>query len=277
MNVGFIGIGSIAATMAKELQQIEGAELVAVYGRNKEKAKQFSSTYQVPKFTNDLAEFYQYPEVELVYIATPHIHHYVHAKKALQQGKHVFCEKPLTMSKQEAAELFDLAKENNLFLAEAFWTRFNPLFKKLLEIEAAKTIGKFKSLITNIGGNGLGSQRLVDPELGGGALMDVGVYGLNLMLHLFGPDYSEYQTIVNKGATGVDIQHTLCYNFHDSSAVLNATIQSETLNGALISGEEGYIVIDHLSEFNQIEVYRNDRERIHSHRLPEKTSGYRYE
>ncbi|EOH94436.1 Gfo/Idh/MocA family protein [Enterococcus pallens] len=278
MKVEFIGIGAIAEIMAQEIKKIKGIDLAAVYGRSLEKAEQFARTYQVPYFTDQLTDFFRLPEIDLVYIATPHSYHYQYAREAIQQNKHVLCEKPLAMNHREAAELFSLAAEKKLFLGEAFWTRFNPVFKELQTIQNNQLIGSFKSLITNIGGNSLTNRRLIDPNLGGGALMDTGIYGLNLLFEIFGTDYNDYTTIVNIGETGVDLQHTLCFTYRNgSSGVLNATIQAKTLNGALISGEKGYIKIDHLSEFNQLEVYNEKRERIYLQQLPEGMTGYTYE
>ncbi|MGG5318009.1 Gfo/Idh/MocA family protein [Enterococcus sp. AZ072] len=278
MKVGFIGIGAIADIMAREIKKIEGIDLIAAYGRTLEKAEEFAATHQVPFFTNQLEDFLNFSEIDLIYIATPHIYHYQYTREALQQNKHVLCEKPLALNHCEAAELFSLAKEKNLFLGEAFWTRFNPVFKELQKIQRNQLIGSFKSLITNIGGNSRTNQRLIDLQLGGGALMDTGIYGLNLLFETFGTDYNDYTTIVNIGETGVDLQHTLCFNYcNDSSGVLNATIQVKTLNGVLISGEKGYIKIDHPSEFNQLEVFNEEREIIYYQQLPEGMTGYTYE
>lgn len=278
MNIGVIGSGSIATTVINSLRTIPDINVIGVYSRNIENARQLSKQFSINYFTDSIEHLCTREEIDVIYIATPHIFHKDHCLQALSFNKHVLCEKPLTINAEDTKMLSEIAKKNKLFLGEAFWTNFNPVFKSLQEINQSGIIGDFKSLITNIGGNSLNTARLVDKNMGGGALMDIGIYNINLMHELFGKHYLSTASTWIKGESGVDLQHNLSFTYASGvSTSLSATIQAKTLNGALISASQGYIEIDHVSEFNQLVVYNNQREIIKTIKKEESMSGYEYE
>lgn len=278
MNIGIIGTGAIAAIVTTALAKLETIHVRGVYSRTIEKAEQFAEKYNLPFYTNSLDDLCQQSEIDVIYVATPHSSHKEHVLIALKHDKHVLCEKPFTINEKDAQELFDFAREKKLFLGEAFWTRFNPIFQSLKDIQDQQLIGEFKSVIANIGGYGLNNDRLIDKNLAGGALLDIGVYNLNLMFEIFGHEFTEMTTVWNQGATGVDYQHTLCFAFaNQATATLHATIQAQTMNGALISGSEGYLTIDHVSECNQIDIYTHQHEKIQTITKHPEMIGYEYE
>jgi predicted dehydrogenase len=217
MKIGNIGTGAIAAIITKSLDKLETIHVKGVYSRTIEKAETFAEKYRIPFYTSSLDALCQQSEIDVIYVATPHSSHKEHVRIALKHNKHVLCEKPFTLNEKDAQELFGLAKEKNLFLGEAFWTRFNPVFQSLKEIKDKQVIGEFKSIIANIGGYGLNSSRLTDKSLAGGALLDIGVYNLNLMFEIFGSNFTEMTTVWNQGPTGVDYQHTLCFAFDNQA------------------------------------------------------------
>lgn len=278
MKIGIIGTGSIATIVTNTLKKLTDIHVVGIYSRTKENAQRFAQKHAIDFFTDSLEELCQRAEIDVIYVATPHIFHKEHVRIALTNRKHVLCEKPLTINEQDACDLFELAKEKKVFLGEAFWTRFNPVFQALKDIQEQQVIGEFKSLLANIGGYGLNSSRLTEKALAGGALLDIGVYNLNLMFELFGSDFSEMTVVWNQGPTGVDYQHTLCFAYgNQATATLHATIQAKTRNGTIISGSKGYLVIDHVSEFNRIDVYTNDQEKIQTIQKDPAMTGYEFE
>ena len=126
MKLGILGAGGIASTMAKTVAEMKGVEVYAVAARDLERARVFAQKYEVKKAYGSYEEMLADDEVELVYIATPHSHHYLHAKMCLEAGKHVLCEKAFTVNAEQAQKLFDLAKEKKLLITEAIWTRYMP-------------------------------------------------------------------------------------------------------------------------------------------------------
>ena len=134
MKLGILGAGGIASTMAKTVAGMKDVEAYAVAARDLERARVFAQKYEVKKAYGSYEEMLADDEVELVYIATPHSHHYLHAKMCLEAGKHVLCEKAFTVNAEQAQKLFDLAKEKKLLITEAIWTRYMPSRKLINDI-----------------------------------------------------------------------------------------------------------------------------------------------
>lgn len=278
MNIGIIGSGNIARTVIKALEKLNDINISGIYSRNIENAGQLSRQFDIPFYTDSIEKLCQRTDIDVIYIATPHIFHFEHCKRALSYHKNVICEKPMTINAEDARELIHIAQTNQCFIGEAFWTCFNPVFQQIKVIKKNGLIGDFKSLISNIGGNGLATPRLVDRRLAGGALMDIGIYNINLMYEVFGTQFTQNTSTWIQGESGVDLQHNLVFTFdNQASASLSATIQAKTLNGAIISGTNGYILIDHVSECNKLEVYNNHRELIQVVAKEPNLTGYEYE
>lgn len=157
MKFGFVGSGSIAKKMAQTFQNVEKAEIIAIASTNPKTMGELSEEYNIPDCYDSYEEMLKSDNVEVVYIATPHSFHFDQAMQALENGKHVFCEKPIAISKELVEKLFIKAKEKKLFIGEAFWTRFNPLALKMQKEIKEQRFGRVISLMSDYGGNGLHS------------------------------------------------------------------------------------------------------------------------
>ncbi len=174
-KVGIIGAGWIADQMGKTLTPIEGYEVYAIASRSIEKAQAFATRYGCQKVYDSYEAMVSAPDVDLAYVATPHSHHYAHAKLALEHGKPRLVEKAFTVNADEAREIIDFAKEKGLFITEAIWTRYMPLSHKIKEVMESGVIGEPRLMQASLCYMMEKKQRIFKPELCGGALLDVGV------------------------------------------------------------------------------------------------------
>ena len=278
MNIAILGAGAIARQMAYTISKMDNATNYAIASRDYKKSQEFAEEFGFIKAYGSYEEMIKDPDVELVYIATPHSLHYEHAKLCLNNGKHVLCEKPFTVNEKQSRELFELAKEKNLFITEAVWTRYMPMRKVLDDILKSNVIGELHSLTANLGYNMTDIPRLVDPNLAGGALLDVGVYTLNFAYMVFGDKIKDISSTVIKTHTGVDAQNsiTLCYE-DNKMAILHSTMMSRTDRRGVIYGSKGYIEVENINNCEGIKVYSVDGDLIDEYITPEQISGYEYE
>lgn len=239
---GIVGLGHIAQQFAKDLQLVESAELGAVASRNLEKAQDFANRFQCPKAYGSYEELFQDDSIDILYIATPHNSHADLTIKALQNNKHVLCEKPIALQYQDALQMITAAKKYNKFFMEAFWTRFNPSVRETLLHVQNGLIGEIKYInadftfaVENLEGN-----RMTDIKLGGGSLMDVGVYPLFLAYLMLGIP----KEIVAKShfhPTGADLQTSIILQYESAQAILHSGFLSSSNLKASISGTQGRI------------------------------------
>lgn len=278
MNIGILGAGSIARQMAYTISKMDNAINYAIASRDYKKSQEFAQEFGVIKAYGSYEEMIEDPEVKLVYIATPHSLHYEHAKLCLNNGKHVLCEKAFTTNEKQAKELFEIAKEKNLFITEAIWTRYMPMRKTLEDILKSDVIGELHSLTASLGYRINNIPRLVDPNLAGGALLDVGVYTLNFASMVFGDNIKDISSTVIKTDTGVDAQNsiTLCYE-NNKMAILHSTMMSRTDRRGIIYGSKGYVEVENINNCEGIKVYSLDGKLIDEYKTPEQISGYEYE
>jgi dihydrodiol dehydrogenase / D-xylose 1-dehydrogenase (NADP) len=245
INWGILGTGTIAGRFAEGLSYARGAQLLAVGSRAENSAQTFSTLYDVPRYYGAYEGLVQDPDVDVVYISSPHAFHYEHTLLALRAGKAVLCEKPITINAAEASELVRESRERGLFLMEAMWTRFFPLMRELGKLLAEQVIGDLHNLIANFGIRSSieMSERLFRLELGGGALLDLGVYLVSLASLLFGePD--RIVSMVDLGESGVDEQASIILGFPTrAQASLYTAIHTETPKEAIILGSKGRIHI----------------------------------
>ena len=182
MKWGILATGTIARKFADTVNHMdpEAEKLIACASRNLEHGKAFAEKYGIPKVYGSYGEMMTDSEVEAVYIATPNNLHYENCRMCLEAGKHVLCEKPFTLSTEQAQELFDLAEEKGLFIMEAFWIRFLPAYDKLRAMLRDGVIGEVNRITSQFGfvAEGARRERKFKSELGGGALLDIGIYNL---------------------------------------------------------------------------------------------------
>ena len=190
MKWGILATGTIAAKFAKTVAEMRsgGEKIVAVGSRDAKRAQEFADTYGIEKIYGSYEELAADPEVEVVYIATPNSMHFSNAMLCLKNGKHVLCEKPFTTNAGEAERLYSEADERGLFIMEAFWIRFLPLYDKLLRIIETKELGELRHVRCDYGfiAKGARRERKFKSELGGGALLDIGIYNLGFLHMLMG-------------------------------------------------------------------------------------------
>ncbi|MCQ2197565.1 MAG: Gfo/Idh/MocA family oxidoreductase [Bacteroidaceae bacterium] len=278
IKVGIIGAGWIAHKMAQALAPLKEAEVYAIASRSEYKAREFASTYGIPKAYGSYDELVSDAEVDLVYIATPHSHHYAHARLALEHNKAVLVEKAFTANAREAEELLNMAKERGVFITEAIWTRYMPLSHKVKELMESGIIGEPRILTATLCYMMENKERIVRPDLCGGALLDLGVYVLNFARMYFGTDITRTITNCHLGPTGMDMMESISLSYADGKM---ANLQSGclTLNDrqGIICGTDGYIRVDNVNCPELIEVWRNYElvERIE--RPADMVNGYEYQ
>lgn len=278
MKIGILGAGHIAGTLANTMNQMAEVELYAVASRSLEKAHGFASQYGVQKAYGSYKEMVEDPVVELVYIATPHSHHCEHMKLCIEHGKHVLCEKSFTMNSRQAEEVRKMAQEKGVLVAEAIWTRYMPSRKMINDLVESGIIGKVSMLTANLCYVIHDKERIIRPELAGGALLDVGVYPLNFAMMHFGDRISKMESSVQYTETGVDGMETITLFYEDGRmASLTAGIYSRSDRKGIIHGDKGYLVVENINNPQSISVFDTSDQLVKYLEVPQQISGYEYE
>jgi predicted dehydrogenase len=239
---GILGTGSIARKFALGLTTLLDAELVAVGSRSQAKADEFATRFNVARRHASYEALVKDPEVDVVYVATPHSLHAANTLMALEAGKPVLCEKPFTINARQAELVIRTARAKKLLVMEAMWSRFLPMMIRLKEMLAEGVIGEVRTLTADFGFKAEKHEgRLFDPAFGGGALLDVGVYPISLASMLFGPP-STVTGVAEMGSTGVDEQAAATLSHPGGAlALLHTSIRTNTFHEASIIGTIGKI------------------------------------
>ena len=276
MKVSIIGTGHIAHSMARTIQAVDEAEFYAVASRTTEAAREFAKEFDIPVAYGSYDELINDPEIELVYIATIHPLHYELSKKLLEKGKSVLCEKPICLNRAQAEDLFKTAKENNAFICEAVWTRFMPWVKETCEILNSGAIGKPVYLDANFGSKKTGSVWIHKSELGGGALLDLGIYNITAAILLLGKDFEISATEGFLSPAGVD-DHSFTTLKYKNGVRANLMSCTDMVVDSKITlyCENGYIDITGNSSWKNIKIF-GEKELI-KEITPDSKTGYMYE
>lgn len=243
INWGIIGPGRIAHKFAQDLLLVDGARLFGVASRDAEKARSFAAQYGAEKSYGSYEALVSDPAIDVVYIATPHVFHYPNAMLCLEHGKAVLCEKPFGINANEVEGMIIEARKRRLFLMEAFWTRFIPGTEKLLELLQSGVIGKLQFVTADFGflGDPDPQKRVQNKNLGGGSLLDVGIYPVYLSLLLFGAP-SKISAMATFTETGVDGFCSMLFEHKEGQkAILHSSVVAETPTEAIIFGTGGSI------------------------------------
>ena len=240
---GILGAGNIARAFAKGLHALEDAELAAVGSRSLAKAEAFAADYGARRSYGSYEALVSDPEIDAVYVATPHVFHKAHTLLALEHGKAVLCEKPFALNETEARQMVEAARSRGVFLMEAMWTRFLPHVTRALELAAEGAVGEVRQLTADFGfrADFDPRSRLFDPALGGGALLDVGVYLLWLTQAVFGEPRNALG-FATLGKTGVDEEAAIVLEHAQGQhALLSTGLRFDTPHEAVLVGTEGRI------------------------------------
>lgn len=278
MKIGILGAGRIAATLAETMNKMPEVECYGVASRDLEKAKAFANEHGFQHAFGSYEGMLADEEVELIYIATPHSHHYRHMKMCLDAGKHVLCEKSFTVNEKQAKEVFRIAKEKNLLVTEAIWTRYMPSRKMINDLLDEKVIGDVRKMTANLNYPLLDKERIVKPELAGGALLDVGIYPLNFAYMHFGDKVREIKSAAQMTSAGVDGENGMLLLYEDGRmAVLNSGIHGKSDSEGVFYGSTGCMVVENINNPESIKIYDTERNLMREIKVPEQISGYEYE
>lgn len=277
-RIGIIGCGWIAEKMAITLQGMEKVEAYAIASRDLNKAETFAQKWNFTRAYGSYEEMLDDELVDLVYIATPHSHHYAHTRLSLLKGKPVLCEKAFTANAKETEELLQLAKEKNLFLTEAIWTRYMPLSQTICELVDNGAIGRPQLLTANLCYPNYHKERMHKPELAGGALLDLGVYTLNFAAMVFGTDIIRTTSACIKTDTGVDAQNSITLEYADGKmAILCSSQMAKSDRQGIISGDKGFMIVDNINNPQKVSVYDSDYQLTAVYNCPPQITGYEYQ
>lgn len=279
-KIGILGPGSIACKVSDTLAQMKDFQVYAVASRSKERAKAFGNRYHCEKIYDTYEALASDQDVDLIYIATPHSHHYEQTMLCLNAGKPCLVEKAFSYNRKTAGEMIALSEQKHLFLGEAYWSRYNPMYHLLKDILIEKRLlGRLHSITVSMGYDVKGIERLTNPELAGGALLDIGLYPLGFVTYLLGSQPVRILSSCARFETGVDAQETMILLYPDGiNAHIFATALYGTERTAYIYGENGFIKVNEFSCPTSIEYYSNANE-LMNRIVPsaKQISGYEYE
>ena len=249
MKMAILGAGGIAEKMAATIKEMPEVEAYAVASRSLEKAEKFAEQHGFEKAYGSYEEMVKDEAVDLVYVATPHSHHLEHGKLCARHGKNMLVEKAFTQNAGQAKELLELAKEKRVLAAEAIWTRYMPSKQMILDVMESGIIGEIHSLHATLSYPVAHVERIRQPELAGGALLDLGVYPLNFAFMAFGDDVERIDASASLAETGVDM-------------AVNMTLTYRVQN---------------INNCEKICVYDHSHELLKEISVPAQISGYEYE
>lgn len=278
MRVGIIGTGWIAEKAAITLNGIQECEAYAVGSRTLDKAEAFAKKWNIKKAYGSYAELIADPDVDLVYVGTPHSHHYDVTKEALLAGKPCLVEKAFMANARQTEEILALAHKKKVFLAEAIWTRYQPVVETVRSLIKSGRIGEPRLVTATLGYSMGDKPRIMRPDLCGGALLDLGVYALNFVRMFFTSDIASIDGTCVKSATGMDLTNAITIILKDGIlANLQSSAQCVGDNIGVIAGTEGNLIIDNINNPQQITVNGPDRTYIETIRVPRQITGYEYQ
>ena len=278
LRVGIIGTGWIAEKAAITLCGLKDCEAYAVGSRTPEKAEAFARQWGIGKAYGSYAALMADPDVDLVYVGTPHSHHYDVTREALLAGKPCLVEKAFMANRREAQEIIDLAHERRVFLAEAIWTRYQPVVATVRDLISSGRIGTPRLLTATLGYSMGDKPRIMRADLCGGALLDLGVYALNFVRMFFPADIVSIDSQCVKSATGMDLTNAITLVLADG---MLCNLQSSAAcvgdNIGVIAGTDGNLIIDNINNPQTVTVNGPDRTYVETIRVPEQITGYEYQ
>lgn len=278
MNVGIIGAGHIAEKMATTLGRMDDMSCLAVASRSLDKAQAFAGRFGVARAYGSYDELLADPDVELVYVAVPHSCHFDVTRRSIIAGKPCLVEKSFMANATEAAAIIAMAREAGVFVAEAMWPRYMPVRAIAREVLASGVIGKPVMVNASLAYNVSEKERVQKPELGGGALLDLGVYLLTFVRMYCDSPISKLNTTCVVSDTGVDATENITLVLEDGTlASLQCSGWSQGDNHGVIAGTTGYLVFDDLINPTKLMICRKRHIIEKEIPLPEQITGFEYQ
>lgn len=278
MNVGIIGAGHIAEKAARTLSAMDGMQCLAIGSRSEEKASAFAGRFGIPRAYGSYSALLADPEIDLVYIATPHSCHFAQAREAVLAGKPCLVEKSFMLNAMEAASILALAREKGVFIAEAMWTRYMPVRQMAREVLASGVIGKPTMLSASLSYNVSDKERVLQPPLGGGALLDLGVYLLNFVRMYCDSPIRDLTTSCIRAGSGVDASEVISFIHEDGTlSTVCSSAFSQGENTGVIAGTTGYLVFDDLINPTCLRICRKRHVVEKEIPVPEQITGFEYQ
>ena len=278
MNVGIIGAGWIAEKAAITLQGLTDINCYAIASRSQEKADAFARQWGCTKAYGSYDELLADDDVDLVYVATPHSHHYAVTREALLRGKACLVEKAFMANLRESRDIVQLAAERKVFLAEAIWTRYQPAVQMVRQLIADGRIVTPRMITATLGYSMGDKPRIMRPDLCGGALLDLGVYAINFARMFCDSPIENIESQCVKSATGMDLTNAISLTFENG---VLANLQSSACcvgdNIGVIAGTDGNLIIDNINNPQRIRVSKHDRIFVEDIDVPKQITGYEYE
>ena len=278
MNVGIVGAGHIGGKIARTLEQTKDINCLAVASRSQEKADAFAVEFGIPRSYGSYSALLDDPDVDLVYVATPHSHHFDVTMEAISKGKPCIVEKAFMANAAQTKAVLDFAKERKVFVAEAIWTRYQPAADIIRRLISYGRVGSVRLISATLAYSIEGKPRIVRPDLCGGALLDLGVYCINFVRMVCDNPVEKIDSQCILSESGVDFTESISMTL---SGGIMANIQSSAscagYNTAVIAGTEGYIVIDNVNNPRRISIYAKGGIFVEEINVPDCISGYEYE
>lgn len=277
---GIIGAGRISSSFAAALNSLGDAQIAAVASRNLERAREFANRYTINKAYGSYEDLVKDPEIDVIYIGTPHTEHKENAALCIRHGKSVLCEKPFTLNYKDSLYLVNLAKEHGVFLMEAMWTKFLPVTNVVKSWIMEKKIGDVKFFHISFGFQNEFdiTSRLFNPDVAGGALLDVGIYPITYVIHLMGKLPNQISSTAYLGQSGVDEMNTISMRYDEGViADLSSAVTVNSGKDAVIIGNKGKIVVPNFWMADSAQLYDENGVMIDSCSLPHKMNGYEFE
>ena len=278
LRVGIVGAGWIAEKAAITLNRLQDCEAYAIGSRTLEKAEAFAQQWNIPCAYGFYEALLADPDVDLVYVATPHSHHYDVTRAALLAGKPCLVEKAFMANARQAKDIIDLAHRQQVFLAEAIWTRYQPVVTTIRQLISSGRIGEPRLLTATLGYSMGDKPRIMRPDLCGGALLDLGVYALNFTRMFFPADIVSIDGTCVKSQTGMDLTNSMTLVLADGMLCnLQSSAQCVGDNIGVIAGTEGNLIIDNINNPQTVTVNGPDRTYVETIRVPRQITGYEYQ
>lgn len=277
---GIVGTGNIAAKFATALNSMEDSSLEGIASRDNARARQFAQRFKIERSFGSYEELAQDPDIDVIYIAVPHAEHKNVAKLCIRNKKAVLCEKPFTINSKDTEELINMAKEHDVFLMEAMWTKLLPANLKVKQWIKEGRIGKVLYIKATFGfrSDYDPQGRLYNPYLGGGALLDVGIYPLSYTTFLLEKVPDSIISSATMSATGVDEQNIFIFKYNNGIlADLSSAITAEMGDDAIIIGEKGIIRVSGFWKAESAGLYDSSYRCLEEYNEPFKVNGYEHE